>query len=254
MRNAFKVGALTFSVLASAAFGLLTAPSPVLAQQKPDNPAVVPAEQRMIALDLEDADLYAAFNSLFKQAKINYALDNSLKGTTITTHIKLPMRQAVETLIKISGLPIMLSVENSVYTIVPKPAEKAPAPDGPATDPISEEDAGAGGAARRMARIPIRHINSIDFARMMGLNVYLYTSSLVYHGHNPFYPDPIGSASGPVPGGAGAGANGGANGNGANGAGTAAGAGLPLPDKLTPDDIFVSDMDATGFFALFRGL
>ena len=252
MKNAVKIGAVSLTILSSAAFGLLAAPQAAFAQQKPDNPDAAPAEKRMISLDLEDADLYAAFNALFKQAKVNYALDNSLKGTTITTHIKLPMRQAVDTLIKVSGLPIMLFVENNVYTIVPKPAEKAPAPDGPTTDPIIEDETGTPGTERHIARIPIRHINSIDFAAMMGLNVYLYTSSLVYHGHNPFYPDPIGGSPGPVPGGAGA--SGGANGSGTAGTRTPGAAGLPLPDKLTPDDIFVSDMDATGFFALFRGL
>ena len=249
-----KIGAAALSVLSLSAFGLCAAPGIVFAQQKPDNPDSVSAEKRMISLDLEDADLYAAFNSLFKQAKVNYTLDTSLKGTTITTHIKLPMRQAADTLIKISGLPIMLSVENNVYAIVPKPAEKAPLP----VAESAAEDALVGdetpGTARQMARVPIRHINSIDFAAMMGLPVYLYTSSLIYHGHNPFYPDPIGGSPGPVPGAAGTGASGGANGSSANGTGTPAGAGLPLPGKLTPADIFISDMDSTGFFALFRGL
>lgn len=254
MKNSMKSGAATFTVISLAAFGLLSAPSVVIAQQKPENSETVAAENRLISLDLEEGDLYAAFNSLFKQAKVNYTLNGSLKGTTITTHIKLPMRQAVNALIKISGLPIMLSVENSVYAIVPKPVEKAPEPDGPVVDPIIGDETGTPGTARRMARIPIRHINSIDFAAMMGLPVYLYTSSLIYHGHNPFYTDPIGSSPGAVPNVAG-GANGnGSNGSGANGPRTPGGAGLPLPEKLTPADIFVSDMDATGFYALFRGL
>ena len=248
MKHTIKIGT-TFAALSVSALGLLAAPQGVFAQGKPDNPDAVPVEKRVVALDLEDGDLYAAFQSVFKQAKVNYTLDPSLKGRRVTVHIKLPMRQAINTLLKMSDFPYVMTFENDIYSVYhlnddsglgeTKPTDSAKAEDAPET-------------TRRMARIPIRHTNSLDFAAMFGVRVYLYTSSLIYHGENPYYPSPFGGSPAAAPGAAGGGAAGGAND--ANGGGKAGNVGLPLPDKLTPDDIFITDADATAFFALYRGL
>ncbi len=240
------------AVLSLAALGLCAAPA-VSAQKTPDNSDAIPAEKRIVTLDVEDGDLYAAFSALFKQAKINYTLDPSLKGNLITAHIKLPLRQAIDTLIKISGLPVALQVENSVYSVVPKAADKAPQP-APDAAP-NEEDAGddSPNAARRLARVKIRHLNALDFAAMLGVTPYLYTNSLVHHGQNPFAPVP--SSGGAAPGAAGGGTTGnGAAGSGANANSKGGNANVLLPDGANIDAIWITDMDAAAFYALFHGL
>ena len=247
-KNRFALAGLTLLAL-----GSLALPQSAAAQQTPPAPDAESADKRLITLDLEDGDLYAAFKALFQQAKVNYTLDPSLKGTTVTAHIKLPFRQAVATLVKTSGLPIALTFENNVYSIAPqKPSAASPDPAPEPAATIAEDAAPA--SKGLLGRLRIRHLNSIDIAVMLGAKIYPYTTSLAYHGNNPFAPVAVGS-------GAAVGAPGVANGapnsaNGANGNTTGSGTGKSgsfLLSEISPDDLLATDMDAYTLIALYRG-
>ena len=242
MTNPIKIGT-AFSALALSMLGLLAAPTALFAQDRPTNPDGVTVEKRIVSLDLEDADLYAAFQAVFKQAKTSYALDPTLKNNRVTIHIKLPMRQAIAMLLKNSGLNYTLIFENGVYGIVRFTNDadlKEITPNSVTATDVTPE------AAQRLRRVALRRMNSIDFAMMLGLPVHLYTSSLIYHGRNPFAPGSDTGAPAPVPGAAGGATSG--------GSGKSGGANTLLPKDETAYQLFASDADTTALFALFRGL
>ena len=238
-----RAGAAGMAVLT---LGLLGLPRGVRAQGSPASGSAE-VEKQMVALDFEDSDTYAAFTLLFRQVKVNYTLDKSLKGSTLTAHIKLPFRQAVDTLIRASGLPVTLLIENSVYSIVPQKPEDPPTAPEP-TGELEEEPAPT--KAQVLARIPIRNLNSIDFAAMFGGRIALYPASLAWHGVNPFAPGMFGNNNNGNSGGS----TGAAYGSGTTLSGTRSGlAGIFLPPGITPEHLLAWDADTTALFALIGG-
>ena len=110
-----EIRSLLFGSLFALSLGLSV---PARAQDREAVPPQFSMDQRVV-LDFKEVDLYDALKTLFKQVKIDFTLDNSLKGTLITAKINQPFKVALESLIKASGLPITYSYEDSVMRIIP---------------------------------------------------------------------------------------------------------------------------------------
>ncbi len=215
------------AALSLAAVGFVATPDIARAQDPP--PAGGAGESndqsKIISLDLESTDLYAALTLLFKQAKTNYTLDPNLRGNLVTVHVKLPFKQALETVLKASGLPYTYSFENNVYSVVPIKVE---VPDVlPPSDPNGgivpvEPDELSAQVTKLFLGTSIVRTNGLDIASMLGAkNFILYTGSYDKGsvGYNPF----AGQNGG---GGAGGGIGGGGGGFGGGGFAAAAAAAL----------------------------
>lgn len=133
--NIVSLAALSLTVL-----GFASAPRAVCAQDlKGDaGKSVTDPGDQPIDLDLESANLYDALAALFKNAKANYLLDPVVKQSVVTAHFhQIPLRVALEILLKSSGKSLTYRYENSVFSVVPKietPAEPplvSPEPDVP---------------------------------------------------------------------------------------------------------------------------
>ena len=148
-------------------------------------------QTKIISLDLESTDLYAALTLLFKQAKTNYTLDPNLRGNLVTVHVKLPFKQALETVLKASGLPFTYSFENNVYSVVPiKPEviDVPVTPGGPELPTTGPEDF-SDQVTKLFLGTNIARTNGLDIAAMLGAkNFILYTGSYEKSsvGYNPF--------------------------------------------------------------------
>jgi hypothetical protein len=138
------------------------------------------ARSAMISLELESTDLYYAFKLLFNQAKVDYTIDSSLKGTPVTVRIRQPLRNAIDTLIRTSGLPISLVIENNVYSIVPKVESL------PETPFVTEETTPAPETPTRITRLYPATLNGVDLAWMLGGRFLPWTGSFGQMGMNPF--------------------------------------------------------------------
>lgn len=114
-------GKMGLAALALTALGLVAIPRGAQAQEDAGNTGGGPElSNRPIKLNLENTDLYTAIKLLFSQAKAQYTLDPNLRGILITAQINQPFRIALETLLRASNQPLTYSVENGVYSIVPK--------------------------------------------------------------------------------------------------------------------------------------
>ena len=226
------------AAIAALAVGTAGLPQGAFAQTTPDTKTGADAEKQTVALDLEDTDLYAAFKMLFQQAKVNYTLDNTLKGTKVTVHIKQPFRRAIDTLIRASGLPITLAIENGVYSIIPQKAEEtasAPVPDGTVDIAVDVPD------KPRVGKVAIHNLNSIDIAAMLGGKFVPFTASLAWHGENPYAGNGGFGGNGGGPAAPNGGGNGG-NGNGTTpGGAKSGGASAFLPNDILAENIFAFD-------------
>ena len=144
-------------------------------------------QNKVISLDLEATDLYYALTLLFKQAKANYTLDPNLRGNLVTVHIKQPFKQALETVLKASGLPYTYAFENGVYSVVPikedKPGTDIPVPN---TDNPGQPDQPASGDDIPV-KLFVTNLNGLDIVAALGGKAALYTSNYNGNvGYNPF--------------------------------------------------------------------
>lgn len=164
-------------------------------------------ESKIVSLDLEGVDLYQALTLLFKQAKVQYSLDNSLRGTLVTMHVKQPFKRALEATLKASSLPITYQYQDGVYSVVP--IVEAP------ETPVADEPAPDAKKSVRFTRIRISNLNGIDIVSFLGGRVLHFTDGFrsQFVGFNPF----SGGAGGGLGGGTGGGAAGGFGGGGGAG-------------------------------------
>ena len=223
-----RYGAFSLAALSLTALGLVAVPVGAFAQDTPPPPAGGAGEtndqSKIISLDLESTDLYAALTLLFKQAKANYTLDPNLRGNLVTVHVKLPFKQALETVIKASGLNYTYQFENNVYSVVPI---KEVQPDIlPPTDTgTTTPDEGIGGADAdqpvKIGRSVITQLNGIDIALALGGKILLFTSGYDKSstGYNPFDTGNSGGGFGGGGGNSGFGGGGGRGGGGGFGGG-----------------------------------
>ena len=185
-----RYGKLGLAALSLAVLGTMAMPLRAHAQ---DTPPATPGagdtndQNKVISLDLEATDLYYALTLLFKQAKANYTLDPNLRGNLVTVHIKQPFKQALETVLKASGLPYTYAFENGVYSVVPIKEDK------PGTDIPVPTDDGKGGPETTAAGddIPVKlfvtNLNGLDIVAALGGKAALYTSNYNGNvGYNPF--------------------------------------------------------------------
>ena len=207
-----RLGKIAMTALAFGVLGFATATTPVLAQGEGD--ATETLNNKPISLDLEGVDLYQALTLLFKQAKAQYSLDNSLRGTLVTVHIKQPFKNALEAVLKASGLPITYQFLDGVYSVVPIKDEAPDATPGETdTDKNTEK-------RMRLSRIFMTTLNGVNIASYLGARTLTFTSGYSSMGFNPF---------GGMGGGMGGGGAGGEGGMGAGGMGGGMGGGEAPP-------------------------
>ncbi len=203
------INPITFGIATVCVAGMLSASLPTLAQEAPGGTDQTTLnENKLVTLDLEGVDLYQGLTLLFKQAKVQYSLDNSLRGTLVTMHVKQPFKRALEAVLKASGLPITYQYVDGVYSVIP-------IVETPET-PIAEDNTPERPKTKRFVRIPIYNLNAIDIASFLGGRILHFVDaySPQYVGFNPFA------------GGMGMSGGGGGNrGGGAGGFGNGAGAG-----------------------------
>src|SRR4051812_779713 len=112
----YRIG--TLAALSLTALGLAVSPRTACAQETKGDAAKSTADLREqpIDLDLESANLYDALTLLFQNAKANYLLDPAVKQSVVTAHFhQIPLRVALEILLKSSGRPFTYRYENSVF-------------------------------------------------------------------------------------------------------------------------------------------
>lgn len=164
-----------------AILGITALTMPVMAQDnapKTNDEAIL--SNKTIVLDLEGVDLYLALSMLFKQAKVQYSLDNSLRGTLVTLHIKQPLRNALESVLRASGLPLTYQFSDGVYSVIPVIEEKI--------ETINESLPETKKPEKRISRITVHNISAIDIVAFLGGSVLHFTSGFQsqYIGFNPF--------------------------------------------------------------------
>ncbi|MCX6379318.1 MAG: hypothetical protein NT023_07540 [Armatimonadetes bacterium] len=173
--NLFGLGLATLFV-----GGMLALPLPSLAQDAPEGADQTTLnESKIVALDLEGVDLYQALTLLFRQAKVQYSLDNSLRGTLVTMHVKQPFKRALEATLKASSLPITYQYQNGVYSVVPIIEQPdVPLPDEPTPDTKKSV---------RFTRIRVSNLNGIDIVAFLGGRVLNFTDGFrsQFLGFNP---------------------------------------------------------------------
>ena len=147
-------GKLGLAALAMTALGLVAMPSGAQPPEDAGNTGGGPElSNRPIRLNLENTDLYTAIKLLFSQAKAQYTLDPNLRGIYITAQINQPFRIALETLLRASNQPLTYSVENGVYSIVPK---KEDVVETPTTDQATADQRSDGlSPAEEFAAVPL---------------------------------------------------------------------------------------------------
>ncbi len=137
-------------------------------------------ESKMISLDLEGVDLYVALSMLFKQAKVQYSLDNSLRGTLVTIHLKQPFRRGLEAVLKASGLPITYQYNDGVYSVIPIRDEPVTVEPEVTPEPKKPDV--------KITRIRINNVSPIDIVSFLGGRVLNFTNGFLppHVGFNPF--------------------------------------------------------------------
>jgi hypothetical protein len=174
--------ALGLATLSLVALGLFAMPASVSAQDAPGEGDAASVNSRVISLNLESTDLYYAFKLLFQQAKVDYTIDPSIKGTPVTVSIKQPFRQAIDLLIKTSNLPITLQIEGNVYSIVPKQQDAPIEPTTETPDTETEQPRND-----RITRLYVSTLNGIDIVSALGGRFLPWTGSFSGSmGFNPF--------------------------------------------------------------------
>ena len=77
-------------------------------------------QEKLVNLDLKEADVKTAIETLMKDASANYSIDPGVRGT-ITLQLKdVPWSQALKVVLKAAGL--VYRVDGGVYMISPRPA------------------------------------------------------------------------------------------------------------------------------------
>lgn len=164
-----------------AILGLAVGATPAFAQDNsPKNNDEVILSSKEVALDLDGVDLYVALTMLFKQAKVQYSLDNSLRGTLVSVHIKQPFKNALESVLRASGMPITYQYTDGVYSVIPIVEEPV--------QTVSETAPETRKPEKRISKIYVHNISPIDIVAFLGGNVLHFTSgfSQQYIGFNPF--------------------------------------------------------------------
>src|SRR5437016_4686112 len=121
-----RFGKCSLAALSLTVLGFMAVPLGAYAQEKGTSADTASSDQldRPINLDVKSANLYYALTLLFEQLKVgNYTLPEQLKQMEVSAHFtKLPLRTALETLLKNSGYTY--KVDGGVYSVVPKIEEK----------------------------------------------------------------------------------------------------------------------------------
>lgn len=88
--------------------------SPAAAQQQGTNTIAV--EDRVVALDVENARLGDVLPDMMKSVDADYALDKDIKEFRVTIHItSAKLKDALATMMKISTGPVVVKVEGGLY-------------------------------------------------------------------------------------------------------------------------------------------
>ena len=119
---------LSFATLSLTAATLWALPGPASAEDKGIKTAskTDPLSGKIVSLAMDNVDLHTALKSMFNQAKVNYALDASLKQVKVTLNLhNVPAQTALRSLLSASGKRFTYRLQDSVYSIV-APAAKKP--------------------------------------------------------------------------------------------------------------------------------
>lgn len=123
-----------------------------------------------VSLDLKDADVKSAIESLFKGKNINYSVGSDVQGVISSMSIKdVPFDQALKSLLKTAGL--VYRVENGVYMINKKPETSTmtqPTPDYGITDTAQVDTTTT--AESIIDRIPLTYAGPSDILNIIGGN------------------------------------------------------------------------------------
>ena len=74
-----------------------------------------------VTLNCDRTSLYQALRQLFAQARIDFALDATLKDTTITVSLhNMPFEHALDVVLRASPRPVTCRVTKGFYSIWPR--------------------------------------------------------------------------------------------------------------------------------------
>ena len=173
---------------------------------------------KRVSVDAEDATLASVITALMQNVGANYTLDNTLRQIRVTAHLhNLPLQTTLDVLLRGATPPVMVRVENGVYSFLPRPAADAPA----AESVAAPNDIFNPGGIRHIQVARVNFIDAAEAARLLG-GIPIVTSGQTYGLVDPNKLGLIGPGSGSA-----AGNRGNAAGGAAGGAGTAAPGGTP---------------------------
>ena len=206
-----RTGALSLAALSLTALGFMALPLSAYAQDNGAGNADTTSNNQLdkpINLDVRSANLYYALTLMFDQLKVgNYTLPDALKQIEVSAKFtRLPLRTALETLLKNSGFTY--KVDGGVYSVVPKieiPREE-PLPQ----EPVNNEPTLKGKKIYRLSSNQMIY-NSVDIVTRLGGRVL---------------PGSVGSQMSSQGGGLGAFGSGGGTGGGLGGFGGGLGGGM----------------------------
>lgn len=140
----------------------LALPSVARAQETP--PAPKPG---LVTMELRDAPLRATLEQLFERAGVQYSLNGAMPGFVTMKLQDQPFETALTLILRAAPVPLTFAVEDGVYLVQPR---KAPLP---ATVTVDAPPAPASAPARVWERIELVHIDPMDLAAALGLNVLI---------------------------------------------------------------------------------
>jgi general secretion pathway protein D len=166
MTNLFRARSIAVCILTLAA-GLAWSQQPPAQQAPAQQPPAAPAPTVPGGLNLNNASLIEVINLLAQDLHINYILDSSVKGGTVTINTygpvrDLDLRPLLETILRMNGLA-MVQVGN-IYRIIPA-ANIARQP----VSPISQTDASKISDDERLVLnlVFLRYVTSAEMEKIL---------------------------------------------------------------------------------------
>lgn len=85
--------------------------------------SVIPITERdavKVRVNVNNSNAYEALKQIFEQAGVPYRLDTRLQLATLTAQFEMPLKQAVEAVIRMAHLPYAYHVDSGVHELVPE--------------------------------------------------------------------------------------------------------------------------------------
>src|SRR5579884_278262 len=168
-RQSWMWGGMAALSCASLLAGPLAARAQQPAASQAQSADEVRLENKKVSLQIEDGRLTQAIKLLMESVGANYTLDARLQGAVVTaslTHV--PLRTALETLLKASSIPATYRMEDNIYSFELQQQTPDVQAGLPQTGPAKTEE----GKEKQITKISLLHIDPADIVPALGGQVF----------------------------------------------------------------------------------